>query len=89
MRIAAELRRVANFREGAAKITEEPVGDRSVVSHGRELQSQRKGLDLRFEKLFKTPSSQWIHGIGGDGRRDRLATARAYSRQTSAGASWT
>ena len=74
--------------EGGPQIANEVAGHIFILDHGEGLQGQSKGLHLRFENLFEGPS--WLtHGIGEEGRRERLATARAYSRQTSVGASWT
>jgi hypothetical protein len=88
MGIPAELGESADLWKGGAKITNEATGNVLVLDHGEGLQSQSKDLDLRFEDLFKTLSGL-AHGIRGEIRDARLATARAYSRQTSWGASWT
>lgn len=84
VRIATELRKLADLREGGAKIIKETVENRSIVSHGGRLQRQSKRLDLRFESLFEALSG--LHGIGGAGNEVkfiRWAAARANSRQMS------
>ena len=88
MGIATELREAADLRERATKIAEETMEDGSIVSHCGKLQRQRKGLDVRFKNLFEALSGL-THGIRGEVKCARLATARAYSRQMSWGASWT
>ena len=88
MGIAAELCESADLGKGGVKIANEPPGNTSIFGHGERLQGQREGLDLRFENLFETLFGL-THGIRGEIKRARFATARAYSRQTSWGASWT
>ena len=88
MGIAAELGESADLRKGGAKITNKAVGNVLVLDHSEGLQSQRKSLDVCFENLFEALSGL-THGILGGVKGARLATARAYSRQTSWGASWT
>lgn len=87
--IATELRQSTDLGESSPQIANEVAGHVFILDHGEGLQGQSESLDLRFEYLFESLPA-WTHGIGGDdGNRDRLATARLYSRQTSAGASWT
>lgn len=74
--------------ERGPQIANEAAGHIFILDHCEWLESQSESLDLRFENLFESPS-RLTHGIGGDDRRARLATARAYSRQMSLGASWT
>ena len=88
MGIATELREAADLRKRATKIAEETMEDGLIVSHRGKLQRQRKGLDVRFENLFETRSGL-TQGIRGGVKGARFATARAYSRQMSWGASWT
>ena len=82
MGIAAELGESTDLRKGGAKITNEATGNVLVLDHGEGLQSQRKGLDVCFENLFEALPGL-THGIGGEVKCARFATARAYSRQTS------
>jgi len=72
-----------------AKITQEAAGSVLVLDNGEGLQSQGKSLDLSFENLFETLTGMTHDTTRGEIRCARLATARAYSRQTSWGASWT
>ena len=88
MGIAAELGESMDLWKGGVKISNEAAGNVLVLDHGEGLQSQRKSLDLCFENLFESLPGL-THGIRGAVKRARLATARAYSRQTSCGASWT
>ena len=88
MRIAAELRQTAELRESVMEIAEKTVRRTSVGPERAGLESQGEALDVRFEDLVEAGFGR-IHGIGGGDKRVRFATARAYSRQTSWGASWT
>ena len=88
MGIATELGESMDLGEGSAKITHEVAGNVLVFGHGEGLQRQSKSLDLRFKNLLEA-SSGLAHGTRGEVKRARLAMARAYSRQTSCGASWT
>ena len=54
MGIAAELCELADLGKGGVKIAHEPPGNTLIFGHGEGLQSQREGLDLRFENLFET-----------------------------------
>ena len=88
VRIAAQLRKPPDLGECFAKITDKVVGNISVFDDREWLQSQSKSLDLLFENLFEGLSGL-THDIDGEVRCARFATARAYSRQISWGASWT
>jgi len=88
MGIATELGESADLGKGSAKVTNEVAGNVLVFDHGERLQSQSQSLDLRFENLFEALSGL-THGTVGEVKGARRATARAYSRQTSCGASWT
>jgi hypothetical protein len=48
MGITAELCESADLRKGGVKIANEPPGNTSIFGHGKRLQGQREGLDLRF-----------------------------------------
>ena len=88
VRIAAELGKPADLRERRPQVADEVAGHIVILDYREGLQGQREILDLRLENLFESPS-RLTHIFGGEGRGERLATARAYSRQTSVGASWT
>lgn len=88
MGIAAKLREPLDLRKSAMKIAQETVGHASVIGNGVAAQGQGKSLDVSCEDLVETGFGL-AHGIGGVDNRARLAMARAYSRQTSWGASWT
>lgn len=88
MGIATELGKSADVRERGPQIADEVAGHIVILDHGEGLQGESESLDLSLENLFESPS-RLTHIFGGEGRRDRLATARAYSHQTSLGASWT
>jgi hypothetical protein len=88
VRIAAQLRKPPDLGECFAKITDKVTGNILVFDDREWLQSQSKSLDLLFENLFEGLSGL-THGIGGEVRCARFATARAYSRQTSCGESRT
>jgi hypothetical protein len=88
VRIAAELGKSADLRERRPQIADEVAAHIVILDDRKGLQGQREILHLRLENLFESPS-RLTHIFGGEGRGERLATARAYSRQTSVGASWT
>ena len=88
MGITTELGKSADLRERGPQIANEVAGHIFILDHREGLQGQSESLDLSLENLFESPS-RLIHIFGGEGRGERLATARAYSRQTSLGASWT
>jgi hypothetical protein len=53
MRIAAQLRKAVNLREGRTEIDEEAAPNVSIFSHGIGPQAEAKSLDMRFEDLFE------------------------------------
>jgi hypothetical protein len=61
-----------------------------ILDHRERLQGQSKIVDLCLKDLFQALSGLFPGVFGGvTGRCVRLATARAYSSQTSCGASST
>jgi hypothetical protein len=88
MRIAAELRDPVDLREGGMEITEKPSGHAALDDHGAVPHRQGESLELSFEDLIEGEFGP-THGMGGVDNRVWFWTARAYSRHTSWGASWT
>ena len=86
MGVAAKLGKAADLRKGGLEVLQEPAGHVSVVVDGARPQGEGEGLEVILEDLVETG---WglAHGICGGDKRVRVATARAYSRQTSWGAS--
>ena len=85
--VAAQLGKPAELREVGVEIAQETMGQVSVEADGGGPQSEGESLDVRFQDLFQ--GGGLAHETSGRVKRVRLATARAYSRQTSWGASWT
>jgi hypothetical protein len=88
MRIAAELFEAAELWERIMKIAEKPANRYAVCLHRVEPAGYGEGVDVRFEDLVEAGFGL-AHGIGGVDKRVRFSMARAYSRHTSWGASWT
>ena len=87
MGVAAELGKATELGKGGMEVLQEAAGHTSVVLDRAGPQGEGEGLEVILEDLFKT---EWrLHGIGGTDQRVRAATARAYSFQTSWGASCT
>ncbi|MCP5115530.1 MAG: hypothetical protein GY953_32285 [bacterium] len=86
--ITTQLREPAHVRVSVLRIGEETASHAAVVGDGVAPQSQGEGLDVGIEDLGEALWGR-AHGFSGGNSRVRLATARAYSRQTSWGASWT
>jgi hypothetical protein len=86
MGVTAELREAAEVRKGGVEIAEEATGDTSILDYRVVPQSEGESLDVSCEDLIETGFGL-AHGIGGVDKRVRFSTARAYSRQTSRGAS--
>ena len=87
--MAAQLRRPAELRKSDLEIAKKPAGHGSVGGDGGGPQGQGESLDVSFQDLFQAGGGLAHETSGGVVKRVRLATARAYSRQTSWGASWT
>ena len=85
MGIAAELAKPAHPRESGAEIGQETARGAAIAADG--VGTQRQGE--RPEVSFKDPFEGLARQIGEGTQRVRCWTARAYSRQTSWGASWT
>jgi hypothetical protein len=87
MRIAAQLGELAHLRKIRLEIGEEAMGGDSKISVG-----SGESLDARVKNLGEFLVGQrggWgaSHRFWGQDKRVRFCTARAYSRQTSWGAS--
>lgn len=91
MGIATKLRQPAELRKGGVQIAQETAGHGSVVEDGTAPQSERESLDVRFEDLIESELGRFglAHEIWGMDAPVRFSMARAYSRHTSWGASWT
>ena len=85
--VAAQLGKPAELRKVGVEIAQENLGQGSVVADGGGPQGEGKSLEVSFQDLFQ--GGGLAHETSGRVKRVRLATARAYSRQTSWGASWT
>ena len=88
MGIATQLRELVNLRECGMEIGEEVARGKAIVGDRAGLQGEGERLDLRFEDPFETGSAL-THERCEVSNPSRLWIARAYSRQTSWGASWT
>jgi hypothetical protein len=88
MGIAAELRDSANLWESSTKIGEETACRRSIVVYRVRPQGEGERLDPRLEDLFEV-ESRGLHERCPDLNFLRFSMVRAYSLQTSCGASWT
>ena len=88
MGIAAELAEPAHLRKGRADVGQEAASGATIAAHGVGTQSQSESLDVCFQDLFEAVSGL-AHRIGEESKRVRFSMARAYSLQTSFGASWT
>ena len=86
--LAAKFREPADVRKGSVEVAQETASHGSVVDDGIAPQGQGESLDVSFEDLFEAASGL-THEICEEPKRVRFSTARAYSRQTSCGASWT
>ena len=85
--MAAQLRRPAELRKSDLEIAKKPAGHGSVGGDGGGPQGQGESLDVSFQDLLQAGGGL-AHETSGGVKRVRWATARAYSRQTSWGASW-
>ena len=88
MRIAAQLRESAKLWEGGAEISQEVARRSSIVAYGARAEREGERPDLCFEDLFPAASAS-SHGRWEESSAFRFSMARAYSRQTSCGASST
>ena len=88
MGVAAELREPAHLRESAMEIVQKPADHVSIGVDGAGPLVERKNLDLRLEDLVESEFGL-AHRMVGVDKWVRFWTARAYSFQTSWGASWT
>jgi len=88
VRIAAELGGTANPWESASKISEEAANGTSILPHGAGAQGEGEGLEMNFQDAFELG---WMmsHERWEGSSAFLFSIARAYSRQTSCGASWT
>ena len=85
---AAELAQPAYPRKGRVEIGQEAASGAAIATGGLRTQGQGERLDVCFEDLLEAASGL-IHTICEEPKLIRCSTARAYSRQTSWGASWT
>src|SRR5271167_554710 len=88
MGITAQLGKLVHLGESGVQIGEETMSRRSVVGHGFGSERGGQDADVVGEDLLEAGGVS-VHGMGGEDKRERWATARAYSRQTSWGASST
>ena len=89
MRISAQLGKFAQVGKSSVKISKKTAGASAILFHGRQLEDSGQDLDLGFEELLEG-GLRWLHDVfSGVDKGRRWATARAYSRQTSSGASCT
>ena len=86
--MATQLGELVNLGESPAEIDKESVRGRSISLHRGGPQGEGEGLDMASEDLFEAGAG-WVHEIGEAAKRVRFWRARAYSRHTSWGASWT
>jgi hypothetical protein len=86
MGVTAELGQAADVRKSGVEIAEETTGDTSILDDRVVPQREGESLDVRLEDLIE---AVLVHEICEEPMRVRFSTARAYSRQTSCGASWT
>ena len=94
MGIAVQLRQSAHSRKVGVEIGKETTRGAPIVGYGAAAEGGREGLDAGFKDLLEFcvgQSGVWgrTHRFLGKGKRVRFCTARAYSRQTSWGASCT
>ena len=88
MRVAAQLGETENLRESRAEVGEPAASGRAILLHCAGPQRESQRLEVGFKDVFEArPES--VHEIGEELKRVRFSMARAYSRQTSCGASWT
>jgi hypothetical protein len=88
MRIAAELLEAAEVWERLLEIAEKPASRHAVGLHRGELLGHGEGVEVRFEDLLEAGFGL-AHASGGVDKCVRFWMARAYSRHTSCGTSWT
>ena len=88
MRIAAQLGEAANLRESGTEVGEEAVRRTSICFHGARLQAEGERLDLILKDAFEL-GTVTAHERCEESNAFRFWMARAYSRQTSCGASCT
>jgi hypothetical protein len=86
--ITAQLGKLVHAGKSGVQISEETAGYTLIVSHGVGLESGSQDADLGVEDLLEAVGRP-AHGISGEDKWTRWALARAYSRQTSCGASCT
>ena len=87
MGIAAQPREAVKLRESGAEMGEEATRGTPIMAHRTGPQSEGERLDVRFEDLLEAVSGL-IHERCEESSPFRFWIARAYSRQTSCGASW-
>jgi len=85
MGIAAQLMKPVYLRESSVEIGEESAASNDSSSRSRP-QNGGQDADVIVEDSLET-LSRTLHEISAEENRMRWATARAYSRQTSSGAS--
>ena len=89
MRISAQLGKFAQVGKSSVEISQKTAGAGAVLFHGLRLEGSSQDLGLGLEELVEG-GLRWLHDIlSGVDKRTRCWTARAYSRQTSSGASCT
>ena len=87
MGVAAQLREPVNLGESGAEMGEEAARRGSIPVHRAGPQGEGERLDLRFKDWFEAGSRR-THKRCEESNPLRFWMARAYSRQTSCGASW-
>jgi hypothetical protein len=88
MRIATQLGELVKLGEGSAEISEEATHDCSIQVNRVGPKGEGNRLDLLFKDPFQAGSAL-SHERWEESNAFRFSMARAYSRQTSCGASWT
>lgn len=82
MGVTAQLRELAHFGERRVEIGEEAVGCASIVAHGVGAEGGGEYAEVSVKNLLQAKGAA-AHGVSGEDKRTRWATARAYSCQTS------
>jgi len=88
MGIATELGEPAYLRKSSMKPGEEAASNAAIVGHAVGPQSQSESTEVRFKDLIEAGCGPF-HTAYRELKCVRFSTARAYSRQTSCGASRT
>src|ERR1700722_9226831 len=89
MRIAARLGKLAQVGKSSVEISEKATDAGAILFHGLRPEGSGQVLDGGFEELDEGGLGSLHEVFSGVDKGRRWATARAYSRQTSSGASFT